>query len=214
MPDRDWNDHYAQADLPWDTGEVDANLCTELERRDLARGRALEVGCGTATNAIWLATHGFEVDAIDIAPKAIEMARAKLAATDGAPRVRLFELDFLTAPAPGGPYDLVFDRGCFHVFDDIERQSRFALSVAASLGPIGRWLSVMGSTEGGARESGPPRRSARDIAAAIEPALEIVELRSIALRPRDGKPMRGWLCWSRRREVPAHPSTGSAPATT
>lgn len=45
----------------------------------LPRGRALDVGCGTGRNASFLAAAGFEVDAVDISPVALERARANAA---------------------------------------------------------------------------------------------------------------------------------------
>jgi hypothetical protein len=33
-------------------------------------------------------------------------------------RCRFAVWDFLAAPPPGGPFEFVFDRGCFHVFDE------------------------------------------------------------------------------------------------
>jgi hypothetical protein len=63
---------------------------------------------------------------------------------------------------------------------------------------------MIGSTEGSAREVGPPRRSAREVALAIEPVLEIVELRSAAFH---GHGAKAWFCLSRRRTIDAQPST-------
>jgi hypothetical protein len=83
----------------------------------------------------------------------------------------------------------VFDRGCFHVF---------AAQVAGALAPGGLWLSLIGSTEGPSREVGPPRRSAREVTLAIEPALEIVELRSAEFRDHNTK---AWFSLSRRRTM-------------
>jgi hypothetical protein len=117
---------------------------------------------------------------------------------------RFATLDFLAAPVPGGPYQFVFDRGCFHVFDEPDERVRFAAHVADAMAPGGLWLSLIGSTEGPPREVGPPRRSARDIAIAIEPALEIVELHSAEFRGHDAK---AWFCLSRLRTVPAQPSS-------
>jgi hypothetical protein len=62
------------------------------------------------------------------------------------------------------------------VFDEPEARARFAAQIAAILAPGGLWLSLIGSTEGPAQEVGPPRRSAREVILAIEPALEIQEL--------------------------------------
>lgn len=164
-------------------------------------GRALDTGAGTGTNAIWLAERGFDVLGIDISPLAVEQAQAKM---DGRPlRCGFSAMDFLAAP-PDGPFRFVFDRGCFHVFDEPEERARFAEHVAALLELGGSWLSIIGSTEGSPREVGPPRRTAREVILAIEPALEIVELRSTEFH---GHGSKAWFCLSRRRTIPAQPST-------
>jgi hypothetical protein len=95
------------------------------------------------------------------------------------------------------------------VFDAPDVRARFAALVAGVLAPGGRWLSLIGSTEGAPRETGPPRRSARDIANAVEPSLEIIELRSIQFDVGVDLPPAAWLCLSRVRAMPAQPSTGS-----
>lgn len=202
MAERDWNENYAQNVLPWDTGTPDPLLTAFVESGRIAPGRALEVGCGTGTNAIWLAAHGFDVLGVDVAPLAIEKARAKL---DGAPRCRFECRDFLASP-PEGAFDFVFDRGCFHTFDESAQQRQFAARVAGVLAPGGVWLSLLGSTEGPAREVGPPRRTAREILAAVEPDLALVELRAAEFQSKMGT-AAAWLCLSRRREIPAQPSS-------
>ncbi len=198
----DWNESYAQDFLPWDTGRPDPLLTKFVESGRVTPGRALEVGCGTGTNALWLAGRGFDVLGVDVAPLAVEKARAKQA---GAKGCRFENLDFLTAPPPG-PFDFVFDRGCFHVFDEAEQRERFAARVAGLLGPDGMWLSLIGSTEGAPREVGPPRRRAIDVLAAIEPVLELVELRTDTFQTQTESAM-AWFCLSRQRKVPAQPST-------
>lgn len=164
------------------------------------------MGCGTGTNALWLAEQGFDVLGVDVSPRAIDLATAKLG-NGLSTRCRFAVLDFLDGEAPAGPFDFVFDRGCFHVFDDPEKRCRFAMRVADCLTHHGLWLSLMGSTEGPARDHGPPRRSARDIAAAIEPALEIIELRTVEFDADLPTAARAWLCVSRLRKTPAQPST-------
>lgn len=165
-------------------------------------GPALEIGAGTGTNAIWMAEHGFDVLGVDVSPLAVERAHAKM--EGHALRCRFAAWDFLGAPPPDGPFQFVFDRGCFHAFDEPDERQRFAAHVAAVLAPGGLWLSLIGSTEGPPREVGPPRRSAREVTLAIESALEIVELRSAEFR---GHGAKAWLCLSRRRMIPAQPST-------
>jgi SAM-dependent methyltransferase len=164
-------------------------------------GRTLEVGCGTGTNAIYLAQHGFDVVGVDIATLAVAKARAT---AGGRCRVETHEL--LTATPRGGPFEFVFDRGTFHVFDEEHKRARFAQNVAAVLVDGGVWLSLIGSTEGPAREMGPPRRSARDIMNAIEPSLEIIEFRSRTFDV-SGEQLKAWQCLSRKRTTPAQPSS-------
>jgi SAM-dependent methyltransferase len=202
MPHRQWNESYASGELPWDTGQPEPLLVEFVSSGGLVPRRTLEIGAGTGTNAIWLAERGFDVLGVDISPLAIEKARAKIVQRDL--RCRFVALDFLAAPVPDSPFHFVFDRGCFHVFDEPGERARFATCVAAALAPGGLWLSLIGSTEGPAREVGPPRRSARDIAAAIEPALEIVELRSAEFHNHEAK---AWFCLSRQRAMPAQVST-------
>lgn len=186
----------------WDTGEPEPLLVEFVTARRVQPARALEIGAGTGTNSIRLAERGFEVLGVDVAPHAIERATAKL--NGRALPCRFAVLDFLTTAPEGGSFEFVFDRGCFHVFDESKERAQFAERVAAALATRGLWLSLIGSTEGPAREVGPPRRSAREDTLAIEPALEIVELRSAEFR---GHGAPGWLCLSRWRQIPAQPST-------
>ena len=78
--------------------------------------------------------------------------------------------------------------------------------MAAHLVDHGLWLSLIGSTEGAPRDEGPPRRSAREVMNAIEPSLEIVQLRSTEFTVCDER-VKSWLCVSRKRAIPAQPST-------
>jgi len=135
MPERDWNEHYATGQTPWDSGEPEPALVAAVEAGTIPAGRVLEVGCGTGTNALWLAAHGFDVLGIDVSPLAIDRARA--GASEGAGAARFEVRDFLAAP-PEGPSDFVFDRGCFHVFDAPVARTRFVELVASVLAERGR----------------------------------------------------------------------------
>jgi SAM-dependent methyltransferase len=202
MPHPPWNESYASGQLPWDTGQPEPVLVEFVTSGRVRPGASLEIGAGTGTNAIWMAERGFDVFGVDVSPLAVERAKAKMGGRDL--RCRFAAWDFLAAPAPDGPFQFVFDRGCFHVFDEADERRRFATQVAAALAPGGLWLSLVGSTEGPPREIGPPRRSAREIILAIEPALEIVELRSAEFREHGAQ---AWFCLSRQRTMPAQPST-------
>ena len=86
---RDWDQHYAAGETPWDTGNPDPELVRLVESGRVPRGRALDVGCGTGTNARYLASKGCEVVGVDVSRVAIEQAKAATPA--GAP-IELFQL--------------------------------------------------------------------------------------------------------------------------
>ena len=69
-------------------------------------GRALDLGCGTGTNALWLTQHGWRVVGVDFASLAIESARRKADWTSG---VEFVEGDVTRLHELGvkGPFDLV-----------------------------------------------------------------------------------------------------------
>lgn len=202
MPHPSWNESYASGYLPWDSGYPEPLLVEFVTSGAVTPCPTLEIGAGTGTNAIWMADRGFDVLGVDISPLAVERARTRMEGR--ALNCRFATLDFLTAPPPDAPFQFVFDRGCFHAFHEPGERKRFAAHVAAALAPGGFWLSLIGSTEGPSREVGPPRRSARDITHAIEPALEILDLRSAKFSDHEAK---AWFCLSRQRSTPAQPST-------
>src|SRR5215831_16981571 len=111
MPSPSWNERYASGELPWDTGHPEPLLVEFVTSGGVTPTRTLEIGAGTGTNALWLAERGFDV-------LGVEQATAKMKGRDL--HCRFATLDFLAAPAPDGPFNFIFDRGCFHVFDEPE----------------------------------------------------------------------------------------------
>ncbi len=188
----DWDQAYRAGTPPWDSGVVEPLLVDFVQRRGLAPGRALEIGCGTGTNAVWLAARGFDVVALDLSPTAIERARAQ--ATGSPPRFLV--RDILVDPLDEGDFDFVFDCGVFQVFPEAAERSAFAERVAGLLSPQGVWLSLIGAAEGPRPEVGPPRRTAREVVDAIEPHLRVQELREARFTM---PPAAAWACVATRR---------------
>ena len=162
--------------LPWDTGQPEPLLVEFVTSGAVTPGPMLEIAAGTGTKSIWMAEHGFDVLGIDVAPPAVERAQSKMEGR--ALRCRFVAWDFLSAPPADGPFQFVFDAAASMCSMSQAKGSGSREHVAAALAPGGSWLSIIGSTEGLPREVGPPRRSAHEITLAMEPALEIVELRS------------------------------------
>ena len=76
---------------------------------DLAGTRVLDVGCGGGRNSRWFAQQGAVVEGIDLAEALLDAVRPSMPET-----VTLSALDVLRDPLPAGPFDLVYDSGCFH----------------------------------------------------------------------------------------------------
>ncbi len=101
---------YYWGNPPWDTGISPPELLKVIER--YPPGRALDMGCGTGTNAITLAKHGWHVVGVDFVGKAIKTARRK--ARNMGLNVEFLIEDVTQLRNVQGPFDLVLDIGCLH----------------------------------------------------------------------------------------------------
>ena len=200
MPEENnFEERYAKGDIPWDLGRADANLVEMVEKMPVKSCRALDIGCGTGDNSLWLARKAFQVTGIDASPFAIETARKK--ALQGNVECRFLVADFLKQQIDATPFGFVFDRGCFHSLDFAEKRRMFAENVGAHLGKGGLWLSLIASADAPQRDPGPPRLSAAEIIIAIEPVFEIQSLVSGHLDSNHPDPVRCWVCVMKKRSM-------------
>ncbi|MFC1439926.1 class I SAM-dependent methyltransferase [Streptacidiphilus sp. N1-10] len=113
-----WDGFYADRSraIPFFVAKPDENLASYLDRGLVTPGRALDLGCGPGRNALYLASQGFQVDAVDLSPAAIAWAedRSRDSAAATAVRFRCGDALTLTTTELTGPYDLICDSGCFH----------------------------------------------------------------------------------------------------
>lgn len=106
--------HYRRGSTPWDTGITPPEVVEAIEGpKALVPGRALDLGCGTGTNVLFLVRHGFEAVGVDFSTHAIERAREKAEGTSGATFVE-GDVTRLADLGVEGPFDFVLDIGCFH----------------------------------------------------------------------------------------------------
>jgi SAM-dependent methyltransferase len=94
----------------WDSGIPAPELIRFIAGKK--PGNAIDVGCGTGTNLLYLAQYNWQVTGIDFAPLAIAKAKRKL--EDYPKKLLLADATKLAGLALPGPYDLVLDMGCFH----------------------------------------------------------------------------------------------------
>ena len=68
----------------------DTRLLAEIAAGHVAPGRALDMGTGTGYIGLYLAQRGWQVDAVDVSPRAVELAQANacLLYTSPSPRDR------------------------------------------------------------------------------------------------------------------------------
>ncbi len=193
----EWEQRYEQKELPWDSG-LPAHCLTELiSSWPKFDGRVLEVGCGTGTNSVWMAGQGLHVIGVDIAAGAVRLARQR--AAENGVECRFIEKDFLNDPPEEGAFAFLFDRGCFHGMDE-EHRVLFARQAAACLERNGLWFSLIGNADQPSKGEGPPRLSAGQICAAVEPYFEILRLESFLLDSKRPAPPRFWQCLMRVRK--------------
>ena len=170
-----------------------------LAENPLTACRAIELGCGTGVNAVWLAQQGFDVTAIDLSTLAIQRARER-AETAGV-TVRFLAADVLHLPAgtDGAAFDFFFDRGCYHA---VRREDVGAY--VQSLRRLTRPGTVGLVLAGNARERhdpGPPVVNEEQLREELGSLFDIIQLREFRFDQVEsvGTRFLGWSCLLSRR---------------
>ena len=127
-------DHLEHWEAPAVPPELVAALASGLLRPGLS---ALDVGCGTGAEAVFLAAAGLAMLGVDSSPVALELAARRAAAAGVKIEWRLGDATRL--PVSDNGVDLVLDRGCFHVVAR-RRRRLYAKEVARVLRPGGTLL--------------------------------------------------------------------------
>lgn len=98
-----WDARYQERDGALWSGRPNGRLMVEVAA--LVPGRALEIGCGEGADAIWMASHGWTVTAIDVSRVAI--GRASAAAGAAGVSVEWVTGDVLDTPFLPNSFDLL-----------------------------------------------------------------------------------------------------------
>jgi SAM-dependent methyltransferase len=130
-----FNVMYRAGTPRWDTNVTPPELVALVER--LPAGRALDLGCGTGTNAIYLAERGWDVVGVDFVGKAIAAARRKAEAAGA--KIEFRQGDVTRLESIEGPFDLAVDIGCFHGVPE-DRRPAYADGLRRLLRPGGTYL--------------------------------------------------------------------------
>jgi SAM-dependent methyltransferase len=199
-----WDFFYLLGWTPWDSGITPPEIVSLVEGGRIPPGRALDLGCGTGTNVIYLKQHGFDVAGVDWSARAIAKARQKVkAAHVDIPLYIGNLLDTEHFPA-AGPFDFVMDIGVMHIFDDTGRAH-----YAATLDRVtrsGSYHYAFGFKPGMAPRRGmlrhlrrgPRGMSADDIGRALEPhGFAVLEAHDAGI-DANGVSRTGWFLSQKR----------------
>jgi len=202
--DWDWDARYKEGKeaLPWDTGLPAPELVEFFDTLAKKPARALEIGCGTGTNAIWMAQQGVDVVATELSPTAVDTALEKQKSSGT--NVQFLVSDILEkSPAPASSIDFVFDRGVFHVMAPELRQ-KFVDRVADALADKGLWFCLAGNADElrDPDSPGPPQLKASELIDKIEGKFEVISLERASFVLPDGKPHLAWKALFSKRAVP------------
>jgi len=120
---------------PWDTGTSPPELMEFLQ--DHLPGHALDLGCGTGTNAITMAKHGWNVTGVDFMARAIRTARKKT--TQAGLQIQYMVSDVTRLENLPGPFNLILDIGCFHNLT-LQEKRVYQANISRLLSPNGSFL--------------------------------------------------------------------------
>ncbi len=129
----DWERTYRDGrhrelwDTPWPSPEL-AGALAALGHR----ARAVDLGCGTGSDAVLLAQHVTHVFGVDVSPTAISLASTK--ADEAAVSIDFAVADVMRLPVEDGSLDLATDRGCLHYLD-ADEQMRYGRELERALRP-------------------------------------------------------------------------------
>jgi len=174
----------------WDVGRPASHLRKAVDDGAVRPGRAVILGCGSGTNAVYLAENGFDVTAIDIAPTALVRGEEK--ARRAGVRVRWVLADVL-APPPLGAFDFVFDRGCYHHVRRLDAAG--FVKAVCGLARGGTQVLILAGNANETRRSGPPRVKEEEIRGDFSALFDFQWLRQVRFDTTNPE-RQGPLAWS------------------
>jgi cyclopropane fatty-acyl-phospholipid synthase-like methyltransferase len=141
---------------PWDRGQPPRELTQLIEESRLEACRVLDIGCGTGTSVVYLASRGFEASGLDISSMAIR--KAKRNASSQGVNCRFYRLDFTdreaVISAGLSTFDLLIDIGCYHSLSPEDRD-RYAASLL-HVSRVGTTYLLWAFLQGSGQGFGPP----------------------------------------------------------
>jgi methyl halide transferase len=191
-------DYRGQSPPAWDIGHAADELQRIVQEGIVRPCRVVDLGCGSGTDAIFLASHGFDVTAIDISPTALSEAKEK--ARKAVVSVRWVLADVM-APPPLEPFDFIYDRGCYHNVRD-QNLAAYVEAVRHLSHPGTKFLLLSARREEEAKADA-PGVTEEELRYDFLSLFDVESLRAIRLETnRAGVSPPGWSALMRRNAKP------------
>src|SRR5262249_21090338 len=194
-----WEDLYREQEiesLPWFNPELDEDLENALAELELRSGGALDLGTGPGTQAIHLARRGFAVTATDISKAAIRLASEK-AQKEGLEST--WEQDDILDTWLDQQFDLIFDRGLFHVLAP-ERRGDYVRIVSGLL-KTGGYLFLKCFSRLQPGEQGPYRFTPEQIQEIFGSRLSVLSIKETVYQGTLDPLPHALICTMRKRKI-------------
>ena len=194
--------------IPWASENPPEALVSLVETGKVRPSRAVDLGCGAGSYAIWLARQGFEVTGVDSSPAAVGIAREKAAKARVSCRFVVSDL-LGDLHEIGERFDFGYDWELLHHIMPGDRET-YARNVASLLNPGATYFSVCFSEEdpqfggrGKIRETTIGTvlyfSSEAEIRDLFSPYFAILELGTITVAAKFGSPHRAIRLLAHRR---------------
>ena len=186
---------YAVGFAPWDRVMPD-ELKAVMEGPDaLPPGRALDLGSGKGTKALYMAGHGWQVTGVEFVPRALREAQRRAAAAGVKVDFRQGDVTRLADLGLQAGYSFLFDFGCYHGLKTAQKD-RYAEGVTALAAP-GATLLMMAFTK--ALPPVPSGVSEAELRERFGSGWEMAWARTTdAGTPAMMRASAGWFCLKRR----------------
>ncbi len=192
-------DYRAKRPAAWDIGKPADELQKVVSGGRIRPCRAVDLCCGSGTDAIYLARQGFRVTALDIAPTALSLAERKARSAGVSAR---WLLASVLAPPDLQPFDFIYDRGCYHVVRD-QNLNAYLDTLRRLSHPGTQFLLLAARADEKGATRGYSGVSEEELRFDLLPLFDIEWLRQIRLEsnePGIGPP--GWAALLRRTAKP------------
>jgi SAM-dependent methyltransferase len=191
----EWDTLYREGTPPWESGYPSGELVRVLDEGLVRPGPTLELGCGTGTDAVYLARRGFEVTAVDASPTAIERARTR---SEMAGATLRFVLDdALRFAKSSETYNFIYDAGFYHFIRRVDLTGY--LDILWRVTEPGSLFLVLAGSDKETVPGGPPQVGEDQIRNELGRLFEFVHLRAFRFEsPQNTEGYLGWSCLVRR----------------